>query len=650
MSQARKRVLLRLCESDKVLVEPIDHLGPAWEAYRSSIDGATFDWDKKQWFADVARATMIASRLETAGFAPVLSEELRELMALEISSAMARIENAKAKLEAVDAELRKRGLYLFGFQRQDVIWLASRRRAINANQQGLGKTIETLCSVGSPDVESVLVICPSVAKRVWERETLKWRPDLRPIVLRGKNSFRWPATGEVCIINYDILPAKLPDLLPETGELLVVADEAHMLKNYKSARSVRFTKIAGHASRLQLLTGTPLANKPDELWTLLKAAGLAHEAYGSRKEFVRCFSGKEKHFEKKTGGGDTGESESKQLMFAGYEWGQPKPEAAERLKRVLLRHTREEVLPDLPTKTYRRVDVDLDDRTVRKWLDSDPEGLGAAVAAEDISQISFDRYSKTRAILASAKLDAVLEIAEEHEANGEPLIVFSMHREVIDKLGERRGWGKIVGAQSGRDTIEERFQKGEYIGIAATIQAASTALTLTRAAFVYFIDRSWTPADNDQSEDRACRIGQTRGVIVTDIVIDHPLDQRLWEKTRAKQEIINASVEMAREFKVNVESLMPRLPERCPAPVGARGPKSDEEREAMGVVTAISGLAGKAAPGVLLGHKNMAKNVVATAFAFDWYLDDKQWQLVRWLNKRYAQVVRKAREAGFLSS
>jgi hypothetical protein len=123
-------------------------------------------------------------------------------------------------------------------------------------------------------------------------------------------------------------------------------------------------------------------------------------------------------------------------------------------------------------------------------------------------------------------------------------VVFSAHRACVDVLETREGWATITGdtPPARRTEIENDFQTGKFIGLACTIKAGGVAITLTRASQAIFVDLEWTPALNSQAEDRICRIGQSRGCVITRMVADHPLDQRLTDILSRKRQIVESSV------------------------------------------------------------------------------------------------------------
>ena len=395
-----------------------------------------------------------------------------------------------------------------------------------------GKTIQAL--VAAPTGAPVLVVCPAVAKGVWQREAAKWRPDLRVVVLSGRGSFRWPTAGEMVIVNYDILPTGCE--VPAQGTVLV-CDEAHAIKNSKATRTqrVRFLSeaVRARAGKVWLLTATPLLGKPQELWSVLQAAGVANEVFGSWKRFVILFNGV------------AGE-------WGGYIWGRPFPEVPELLKRAMLRREKAEVLKDLPAKRRQDYVVELSAKDLKaldkltaeicKRLGTTPEGL-AQVLRDGVPM--FEEMSRARTLLAGAKIPALLALVESYEEQEEPLVVFSAHRAPIDILAGREGWATITGDTKDKNAVAEAFQRGELRGIACTIGAGGTAVTLTRASNMVMVDLDWTPALNAQAEDRIHRIGTQRPVLITRLVAAHALDERVMEVLAEKQGIINASTEAA---------------------------------------------------------------------------------------------------------
>jgi SNF2 family DNA or RNA helicase len=420
------------------------------------------------------------------------------------------------------------------FQELGVAWLRPRARALLGDDPGLGKTIQAL--VAHPPKCPLLTVCPASAKGVWRRESLKWRPDLRPILLSGRGSFRVPQDGEHVITNYDILPdAKTKvKLLTSTT---VLGDEATAVKSNKTIRHERFKNLTFTAlksgGRAWALTGSPIMGHPYELWNILRSVRLENVAFGSWPNFMWMFDAHQGRF--------------------GIEYGRPRPDVWDCLKKVMLRRTQEQVLDELPPASIQDVPVDIP-ANVRELCDKAAAAMLAhgidltkPLELVDMTKImgaEFDEVSRARKALAMAKIPAMLDFVEPYEESDEPLVVFSCHRAPIDIMAKRKGWMVITGDESStkRTAAEDAFQRGDLKGIALTIQAGGMCLTLTRAAHALFVDELWTPELNRQARLRLKRMTQKRSVIYHRLIAEHAIDERVAEVNARKRDLISLAI------------------------------------------------------------------------------------------------------------
>lgn len=442
-----------------------------------------------------------------------------------------------------------------------------------------GKTVVTLRAL--PKNVQGLVICPACVKFNWRDECLKWRPDLKPVVLDSKDDFRVPQPGELLITNYEALPLNLLPLQEqlkkkvtelksalkktpseelkkelqevesklsgfkykneaerlesnyfnelknqhmELNNVYVIEDESQKVSNYKSLRTMKVTTLGKLVKAVWQLTGTPLLNKQPQLIGMLQAGQTLERTFGSFGKAIGFLGGFKGRY--------------------GLEWGLPKPEAAEMLRRVMLRKTREEVLPDLPTKTVTDLVINGISSSLRKKMDELQEKWEDYIEIEDELPL-FTEFAAIRAELAESRIDAVLEYVENCEEQEIPLVVACAHRKPIDMLASRDGWMVITGdtKPEDRQLIVKKFQNGELKGVGLTIQAGGVGLTLTHAWRMLFVDLDWTPANNSQCEDRLCRIGQVNKVEIVRMVSDHPLDKHILRLIAKKIAIIERAVE-----------------------------------------------------------------------------------------------------------
>lgn len=266
----------------------------------------------------------------------------REREAAEEQARNVILRSTEEQIARVDAVARDSGHRMFPYQRVGALWLATRHGAILGDASGLGKTVTCLAAL--PSNAPVLIVAPAVSRGLWGSEVTRWRPGLRCTLLMGRKDFRWPEAGEALVMSYDALPEALDDLSAALAdgfedppaEMVLVADEAHWLKHARSLRWTRFHALSrlvqGLEGRVWLLTGVPLEGSPVELWTILRAAGLAKRAFGSWETFVQLFGGT-------SNAGPHGSY---------YTWGTPDEKAIrERLSLVMLRRVYEDVITEL---------------------------------------------------------------------------------------------------------------------------------------------------------------------------------------------------------------------------------------------------------------------------------------------------------------
>lgn len=542
-----KTIEERKITEDGYVVMPYD---PDAIVLLRSLPGAKWEPNTKRWqfstkLSDLSRVIEIAEQMNLS-----VPSSFRE-----------KINNGTPEILA--ATKRAEGTYgnkkLYPYQKEAVNFLAFKDRALLADDMGLGKTCCSLLAL--PENVPVIIISPASVKFNWETEINIWRPEYKVTICEGKNSFSFPNNGEIVIINYDILPVWLKDkeeiseeIKEKLSKIYIIADEFHLVKNYKASRSQKVKQLGKHCKVLWALTGTPLMNRPQDLYGILDAGGMP--ALGNWNKFVGLFNG----YKNKWGG---------------YEFGMPGPEVSERLKRIMLRRLKSDVLKDLPDKVYKIIEVDINSKDILNNLNNfiikNAINNGLVKNEKDaksnwdkvISELettdlpSFEEFSSIRALLAKSRIPAMLEIVESYEESSVPLIVFSAHRAPIDELGNRDGWKVITGdtkANERRDIVID-FQAGKLKGIALTITAGGVGLTLTHASNMLFIDLDWVPGNNLQAEDRFRRISQkANSLLIMHMQSKHPLDRHVQNLIRKKMDLMSAALESSVLIKTEYQS------------------------------------------------------------------------------------------------
>lgn len=402
---------------------------------------------------------------------------------------------------------------LYAHQRSGIAFLLSRRRAILADDMGLGKTRQAIVAVREAAPEGpLLVVCPAGVKLGWEREIrVVEGVDASVGVVDGRTppeaGVRWT------VVNFDLL-SRYERELGRVRWAGIVVDEAHYIKN-RSGRSAQVLRLVGadgerEPQAVYLLTGTPMTNRPRDLFNLLRA--VRHPLARSFSSFARRYcSAVNNGYGLDTRGASNVE------------------ELARIVSGVMLRRAKSEAL-DLPPKTRTWLPVELEAKQARRleaqalaFYEKNPDTSGPA-------WIEFlGRLNRARHALAVAKAPLTIEAVRERIELGDKVVVFTSYTAVIDKLAAAFGEQcvTITGSDRARDRQKaaDRLQRDDRVRLlAGNLHAAGVGITLTAATHVVFNDLDWVPANHWQAEDRIYRIGQTRPAFVTYLCARGTLD------------------------------------------------------------------------------------------------------------------------------
>lgn len=423
-----------------------------------------------------------------------------------------------------------------------------------------------------PDNCAVLVEAPAMAIGVWKEHFEQWRPDYKVSVCLSEKKFRMPELGEAIIVSRGSLPPTVKEIqqiqegtrssrsgrteavtinayaLEMKSPFILIADEAHQFKSAGSLQTqkhrVLVREVVKKGGCVWMVTGTPLLNKPPDLWGVLQSTGCASEIFGGWLEFVRLFGGKQGPF-----GGYYWPDKHKDIDKLGKE-------VSEKLKHVMIRHTFEQVRPDLPLKRRHILTIPMDkvkDKKTWKEMEAAFSTLEAAGITVDqmLKMLDSGQASKLpinpftlRKAMSVAKIPALLELVSSVEDEGEAVIVATAHSAPLEALRSRKGWVIIDGATPPmeRKEIERKFQAGQFKGIGLSIQAGGLSLSLHRARRMIFVDLEWTPGENTQVEDRIRRVKQERGCIYTILALDHNYEKKVMTSLINKAQVIDKTI------------------------------------------------------------------------------------------------------------
>ena len=497
-----------------------------------------------------------------------------------------------ASSRAVDANVNipvPSGLSYLPFQKAGIAFAMNRPATLIADEMGLGKTIQGLGIINSDTtINRVLVIAPASLKINWQREAEKWL--VRKFEIRNIESpedLNAPASGPLMVIvNYDKLITRknggsgqilLAKLMAQTWDLLL-ADEAHYVKNPKSKRTIAvlgrearkqdpaIPGLVSCAKRKALLTGTPLLNKPIEMFPMLHA--LDPVTFGNFFSFAKRYCNA--HQESVYVAGGFGQTK----LVWNFDGASNLPELQEKLRStVMVRRLKKDVLKDLPpkarqvvvlpqngaakavaaeAKAYAAHEDKLDALQAQVEL-AQAEGNQSAYetavrALHDETEVAFTEMSRLRHEVAVAKIPQCIEHIDDALEETDKIIVFAHHHDVVNALAEHYGNAAVV--LTGETPLPERQKAVDRFQTDATcrvfigsIKAAGVGLTLTASSTVIFCELDWVPANMTQAEDRAHRIGQLANVLIQLLVVDGSLDARMANTIVDKQNIADRALD-----------------------------------------------------------------------------------------------------------
>ena len=431
---------------------------------------------------------------------------------------------------AAFARARQLAAGLYPHQVSGVAFLLGRRRSILADDMGLGKTRQSaLAMVAAAPRGPYLVVCPASVKHSWARELRTALAEARVRVVGAEGPPVAGYRGWV-IVNYDLLGRDV-DALLALGCTGLVFDEGHYLKNHRSRRSLLARRLVAEAAAepvVHVLTGTPLTNRPRDLFPLLQL--VRHPLGRSFLAFAKryCDGRKNDYGYWQTGGASNVAELSAQLQG------------------IMLRRTKEAVL-DLPAKQRAWVEVDVD-ASVRDALNDAAARFFTAARTERGGRLGIALFSGARRRLAVAKVPHTLDFVRGAVAQGEKVVLFSCFTHATRRFARAFGdlavtvTGEVPTAQ--RQARVDRFQEDDSVRVfIGQIHAAGVGISLTAARQVVFNDLDWVPANHWQAEDRTHRIGQRGTVNVTYMVARQSLEAFVRQVLEAKARLVDDVVE-----------------------------------------------------------------------------------------------------------
>ena len=418
-----------------------------------------------------------------------------------------------------------------------------------ADDMGLGKTLQTLTWLlwlkvnrrKNTKPKPALVICPASVLHNWRRESEKFTPDMKVLVLESgqarHNLRKYIPEHDIVVTNYSILRRDLEDLAKFSFKA-VVLDEAQFIKNpgAQVTKSVKQLK----ADHKLALTGTPIENRMLDLWSIV--------------DFIQpSYLGDQEHF-----------TQTYDIKVAEKEEGVARiarRKLSAKLRPLLLRRIKKQVAKDLPDRIEQRLDCELPEEQRKLYLAElkrSREQVMKAVKQKGIAKSKMHvlaALTRLRQICChpglvgsdtcSGKMDTLFELVEPLLEEGHKVLIFSQFVRMLQILEKQFDDRKIptfllTGETKNRQEIVNEFQADESPSVfLLSLRAAGTGLNLTSASYVVIYDPWWNPAVEAQAIDRTHRIGQTSTVNAYKMISPGTVEEKIWDLQQQKAKTVS---------------------------------------------------------------------------------------------------------------
>ena len=546
-----------------------------------SLPGASWSPSDQVWRVPLSWTTCLALR-STFRNDLVIGPALSEWAANEVTTRI-NPSNAFRELETFEGDE-----ILFPHQRAGVEFLATAKRALLADEPGLGKTAQAIRALKmlherGEEVFPVLIVCPNTLKKNWAREFTKWWPEVPTQVIKGsavqrKRQFEDPA--QVFIINWESLRThsrlapygsvaltrcracggqdeKISETrcevhLRELNHInfkAVIADEIHRSKDPKSKQSRALWSASGDSKIRFALTGTPIANNVVDLWSILH--WISPKDWPSKTKWIDRMV-------------DTMLNAFGGMMVIGVKPAM-QDEFYKSVNPVMRRMLKKVVLPWLPPVINERRDVEMSTKQKKAYeqmrdlmiaeLGSGDTLTAPSVLTQTIRLLQFassyatlstnESTGEIKAVLdsPSCKVEALMDDIDNGDFGDDSVAVSAVSKQLINLLSAEMTKKKIPhGLITGDQDEDERqkaiddFQSGAIKWILFTAQAGGVGITLTAARRLIMLQRPWSLVDHKQVLDRVHRIGSEihDSIVITDYVTEGTIEERVIQVLETK--------------------------------------------------------------------------------------------------------------------
>lgn len=418
------------------------------------------------------------------------------------------------------------GQSLLPFQRAGVLRGLQVPRLLIADEPGLGKTVQAAAIFAGHRPPRTLIVAPASLGAMWVKMLRKWvvDPPLIQHYTSGRHAIH-PGCG-ILVTSYSLAGA--PAVQKHEWDM-VIADEAHALKSPKAKRTKAVLKLASRAPHFLALTGTPMPNRPREIFEVGKVMNHMALDLLSREAFMDAYD-----------------------QDAPFGYGNMTGRSLELSARLrctfMTRRAKRDVIRELPPLSVELIEIDTSKTRAavkaEKLLDLDTADLNSSIPIDG-------SVSTVRREMGEAKINPAIQFIRDLIDGGDRVFVLAHHKTVIEAMAEELHASTLTGStkMADRQPMVDAFASGHGSALVAQMNVGGLGLDGLQSAcsVVVIVEPSWVPGDNDQGIDRLFRVGQDFPVRAYMLAAPGSIDERIVSRVVEKARTITGALDSARK-------------------------------------------------------------------------------------------------------
>ena len=444
-------------------------------------------------------------------------------------------ENYEKYSEKVHSYL-KPGVVLYPHQIVGSLFMSAVKNTLLALDMGTGKSLAAICTCEMNNFKKVIIITPNSLKHNYLNEINKFTNSKAHIINWKKNQYTIEESKYI-ILNYEFFNSSNKEYCNEKWKKLniqlvdtLILDECQKIKNgktnlYKNYKRIFNKNIFRNNNRFSMyLSGTPLINRAPELYNVLHE--ISPLDFPTKKYFLNYYCGMTYNI-------DTGYGWTIDEANTKFE------ELFHKISPFVYRKKIEEVIKNLPEKSYQKIILELDDKEQKIYDDIEFGAYNEFTKAEEKNKLTI--MLRLRQFTSHAKIKYIYELINNIIESGEKLVIFDVFKDSLKLIHEKYKNCSVL--HTGDENIEDRneaiikFQdKNSNIKLfLSTFTSGSFGITLTEASKMFLLALPYSLGEYSQAASRIFRVGQLKNVIIFPIIFNDTIDTYVYNLIESKQ-------------------------------------------------------------------------------------------------------------------